>query len=377
MKTDLCVNGKCENTEGSWRCVCDNHIYTHLQNTSDGDIQRYRCEGDYQYIGQLKLFTSIEENVDNTFWRKYLNNKITPLFSKRNREKINQNDGIPPMSDIFWKLDFLNSTKGSPHMFTILYVLHIGESVSTTWVNKFQDKVINESQNTKLGTVIVTIDKSTIIDESIFNLCNIDNKTQCDTETTSCEVHNGSYACPCKNGFSRQFNNPYQCQDINECQWKNMTDLCQRGQCINTEGSWDCICRNQKYSERYNKSLGVEMKRMRCEGEYQYIGNVSLKQGYNNTRSHVELELSNLFLKAPKSVNCSINDAAGEETAALYDIFKKLDIIEIANNENGNQDVLYVLHLGESVSIKCLNEKQQAIFTGNIGFVNASIVSGM
>jgi hypothetical protein len=41
--------------------------------------------------------------------------------------------------------------------------------------------------------------------------------------------------------------------------------------------------------------------------------------------------LSNLFLKAPTNVNCSINDAAGEETAALYDIFKKLDIIEIAN----------------------------------------------
>jgi hypothetical protein len=54
-------------------------------------------------------------------------------------------------------------------MFTILYVLHIGESVSTTWVNKFQDKVINESQNTKLGTVIVTIDKSTIIDGKIKN----------------------------------------------------------------------------------------------------------------------------------------------------------------------------------------------------------------
>ena len=50
------------------------------------------------------------------------------------------------------------------------------------------------------------------------------------------------YICSCKDGFVLDFQATF-CVDVNECQEE--TDNChQHANCVNTEGSFDCACKN-------------------------------------------------------------------------------------------------------------------------------------
>lgn len=107
-----------------------------------------------------------------------------------------------------------------------------------------------------LTVTLITIKQT----DALSQICNVRTGVPCDQTTENCEAYanpagQGMIAqCYCKSGFKtkrNRFNNDQQtCEDINECEQSNASNLCMSNQdCVNTIGSYKCVCKdgyNQK-----------------------------------------------------------------------------------------------------------------------------------
>lgn len=61
--------------------------------------------------------------------------------------------------------------------------------------------------------------------------------SMCNADTSVCLNTHGSYRCVCRQGF---ISNEVECQDINECQLQLHT-CPPRSTCVNTRGAYVCV----------------------------------------------------------------------------------------------------------------------------------------
>ena len=82
-----------------------------------------------------------------------------------------------------------------------------------------------------------------------------EDKNSCPDKITTCRNTNGSYECICKNKGYEYKKAERSCVDINECDkdpWpcgENMT-------CHNSQGSYRCVCTLKNYTEKGNVCVG-------------------------------------------------------------------------------------------------------------------------
>ena len=77
-----------------------------------------------------------------------------------------------------------------------------------------------------------------------------------------CRNTPGSYICTCEEGFELSADGAF-CQDINEC---SKASMCSHGRCVNTEGGFQCLC-DPGYEPRGSSCADInECERSPCQG---------------------------------------------------------------------------------------------------------------
>uniref|UniRef100_A0A3Q3N141 Latent-transforming growth factor beta-binding protein 4 n=1 Tax=Mastacembelus armatus TaxID=205130 RepID=A0A3Q3N141_9TELE len=186
----LCSNGRCENTPGSFRCVC-HHGYK-LQNNTCADIDE--CAEPYQCPGQMCM-----NSVGS-----YRCVSCQPGYTLTNR----QCTGITH-----------THTRTHAHTHTHTHTALPSLCPLSSDVNECEDSGM------------------------------------CPGQQRVCVNTVGSFRCDCPLGY-RSSGLGRQCRDINECL---EGDFCfSRGECVNTPGSYTCVC-SQGFTLSSNRTACVDV----------------------------------------------------------------------------------------------------------------------
>ncbi|XP_026173673.1 latent-transforming growth factor beta-binding protein 4 isoform X2 [Mastacembelus armatus] len=196
----LCSNGRCENTPGSFRCVC-HHGYK-LQNNTCADIDE--CAEPYQCPGQMCM-----NSVGS-----YRCVSCQPGYTLTNRQCTDVNEcedsGMCPGQRCV-------NTEGSYVCVACQQGYH-GVSGVCTDVDECASVGVCDAERVCVNTV-------------------------------------GSFRCDCPLGY-RSSGLGRQCRDINECL---EGDFCfSRGECVNTPGSYTCVC-SQGFTLSSNRTACVDV----------------------------------------------------------------------------------------------------------------------
>ncbi|XP_053387592.1 fibrillin-2-like [Mercenaria mercenaria] len=261
-----CIRGSCHNIPGDWECNCNDIIYNkkrYLGNHTN------RCLGDFQYIGSITLYWSQYKKEKFQLVNMYFKEMISQAYNHSNAT-VSPSDSYA-VSDIFRSSEVLKIEVTSiPNVLNVSYILHFGEPLSPVDIAKCQQKVFNTSKRYQFGTDYVYLQSERINNDNEFNLCDIDGKTRCDLQSTNCTVSNGSYSCPCKEGYNKT-EDPFKCKDINECDGNVVH--CEWNDCRNTAGSWECECNETSLFEKHNETYGLCQDIDECERNETYICN--------------------------------------------------------------------------------------------------------
>ncbi|XP_053388075.1 fibrillin-1-like [Mercenaria mercenaria] len=264
-----CIRGSCVNTPGDWTCNCNDTNYSTFRDLGD---HKFRCLGDFQYVGEVTLQWVPYANKTKQNIEVFFRDTISKDFAQSNATlRLPYNKSLP-VSNIFKSLEVLR-VKNIParNVLNVSYIIHIGEAVTSENIAETQHIIFNNSKTHHSGGDFISIQFSDVHNDTEYNLCDIEGKTKCDLQSTDCIVGNGSYSCSCKTGYEETAD-PFHCKDVNECS----TGLynCTSGEhCQNTQGNWTCNC-STGYEAIFKDHFNIVCQNINeCEKNETYICN--------------------------------------------------------------------------------------------------------
>ncbi|XP_052786245.1 fibrillin-1-like [Mya arenaria] len=236
---ERCVHGlQCINTNGNWNCSCPtNTIWMSFGNSS---YSMYRCQGNYSYLGSIKVRLFDTEYKHNQSIPEFLKNVLSAALVNETFD-TNKTDVDTPLKFLFVPSGTLvlstNFTKGALDLYreyTYTFKVRLGDPVQTTRLQTVLDTYIEENNSPrKIEYLTVTIFKE---EENV--LCRLTNNGGCEITSTNCKQANGTTHCECKHGFHTYGSVQAICFETDECS----SNPCQNGTCSNTVGSYTCSC---------------------------------------------------------------------------------------------------------------------------------------
>ncbi|KAK4816339.1 hypothetical protein QYF61_015653 [Mycteria americana] len=208
----MCMNGKCRNTIGSFKCRCNSGFTLDMEERNCTDIDECRISPDLCGSGTCV-------NTPGSFECECFDGYESGFMMMKNCMDIDECERNP----LLCRGGTCVNTEGS-----FQCDCPLGHELSPSreeCIVKWQEK-ITFPYKSRLTTNVASPD----IDE-----CMIMNGG-CDTHCTNSE---GSYECSCSDGYALM-PDVRTCADIDECE--NNPDICDGGQCTNIPGEYRCLC---------------------------------------------------------------------------------------------------------------------------------------
>uniref|UniRef100_A0A4W3INU5 Fibrillin-1-like n=1 Tax=Callorhinchus milii TaxID=7868 RepID=A0A4W3INU5_CALMI len=272
---DICHNGRCRNTIGSFRCRCHSGFALDSEDRNCTDINECHISPDLCGPGHCV-------NTQGSFDCECFEGYESGFMMMKNCMDINECERDPllcrggncentdgsfrcvcPHALSPWSEDYINECELSDNL------CKNGRCVNM--IGRYQCACNTGYQATPDKQACVDIDECTILNGG------------CETYCTNSR---GSYECSCRNGYALM---PDQrsCTDIDECE--DNADICDGGQCANVPGEYRCLC--------YDGFMASEdMKTCLDVNECELNPNICLSGSCENTKGsficHCELGYS-------------------------------------------------------------------------------------
>lgn len=357
-KTDKCDKSKhekCKNIDGSYICPCKDKYY-------QNGTTCLSAIGQYTYVCQVKL--PVQEKAvisDAATFVQNLTSQLAKLLVTSN--------------GTFHLLKIINITfsndKGDVEIvrlardasripfYNVEYALFSEMQMSSSQVKDNITDLINAATTKAIQITVGSVQSA--VSPDLFEVFNdSDNKIcksliipiGCDKTSTTCNDANGSYTCDCRPGFTKNDEDDIFCIDIDECGYSNISSMCVRGTCINTAGSWKCVCADSVYSRLKNITANTYYI---CAGDFQYINLITA--GWNNNNNFNETELKAFFIKtiSEEYVKQRVPDRK------LSDLFMGIEIVELKIYLPSLPyivNITYILHLSDPMPTTWISQRQ-------------------
>uniref|UniRef100_A0A8C3JSM0 Fibrillin-2 n=1 Tax=Calidris pygmaea TaxID=425635 RepID=A0A8C3JSM0_9CHAR len=228
----MCMNGKCRNTIGSFKCRCNNGFTLDMEERNCTDIDECRISPDLCGSGTcVNTPGSFECECFDGYESGFMMMKNCMDIDECERNPLLCRGGTCVNTEGSFQCDCPLGHELSPSREECIDVNECSLSDSLCRNGKCVNMVGTYQCSCNSGYQ-ATPDRQgcTDIDE-----CMIMNGG-CDTHCTNSE---GSYECSCSDGYALM-PDVRTCADIDECE--NNPDICDGGQCTNIPGEYRCLC---------------------------------------------------------------------------------------------------------------------------------------
>ncbi|XP_052786246.1 uncharacterized protein LOC128221685 [Mya arenaria] len=192
------------------------------------------------------------------------------------------------------------------------------------------------------------------------NIC--DDINECSDNTHicnggTCHNHMGNWSCECPKGFNKNTSADglnQSCSDINECATEPYPCI-DSIDCINTPGSWRCMCDGKRVSKKFNDTT------IECLKDFQYLASVNVNFNPEKTPKQTEIEtylpfaISKVFnsseLTSPILVPIEITNSSREE------LMKRLSA------DTFDMSIKFILHLTHPANTTTIQKAWSSVFS--------------
>ncbi|XP_038076023.1 fibrillin-2-like isoform X5 [Patiria miniata] len=225
----VCQNSECQNTVGSFRCVCEQGLSLDTTGRNCIDLRSYQCFLDYSE-GQC------HDPIQGLY-----RNAVCCCSMGKSWGSQGQCYGCPLPGTAEYNLlcprgPGYADTRPSPELVDGSTV-----TIDINECNTFPDVCRNGICRNMIGSFGCECDMGYALDQYNYHCVDIDECRiafgACGNGT--CENRPGGFMCNCNSGFETSMM-MQMCIDIDEC--SVVAGICRGGQCINMVGSFQCLC---------------------------------------------------------------------------------------------------------------------------------------
>ncbi|XP_067425353.1 fibrillin-2 isoform X2 [Emydura macquarii macquarii] len=228
----MCMNGKCRNTIGSFKCRCNNGFALDMEERNCSDIDECRISPDLCGSGTcVNTPGSFECECFEGYESGFMMMKNCMDIDECERNPLLCRGGTCVNTEGSFQCDCPLGHELSPSREDCVDINECSLS-DTLCRNGKCVNMIGTYQCSCNPGYQATPDRQGCID---IDECMIMNGG-CDTHCTNSE---GSYECSCSDGYALM-PDVRTCADIDECE--NNSDICDGGQCTNIPGEYRCLC---------------------------------------------------------------------------------------------------------------------------------------
>uniref|UniRef100_G1N7G6 Fibrillin-2 n=1 Tax=Meleagris gallopavo TaxID=9103 RepID=G1N7G6_MELGA len=228
----MCMNGKCRNTIGSFKCRCNNGFALDMEERNCTDIDECRISPDLCGSGTcVNTPGSFECECFDGYESGFMMMKNCMDIDECERNPLLCRGGMCVNTEGSFQCDCPVGHELSPSREECIDVNECSLSDNlcrngncVNMVGTYQCSCNSGYQATADRQGCVDIDECMIMNGG------------CDTHCTNSE---GSYECSCSDGYALM-PDVRTCADIDECE--NNPDICDGGQCTNIPGEYRCLC---------------------------------------------------------------------------------------------------------------------------------------
>ncbi|XP_064901783.1 fibrillin-2 [Columba livia] len=228
----MCMNGKCRNTIGSFKCRCNNGFTLDMEERNCTDIDECRISPDLCGSGTcVNTPGSFECECFDGYESGFMMMKNCMDIDECERNPLLCRGGTCVNTEGSFQCDCPLGHELSPSREACIDVNECSLSDNLCRNGKCMNMIGTYQCSCNSGYQ-ATRDRQGCID---IDECMIMNGG-CDTHCTNSE---GSYECSCSDGYALM-PDVRTCADIDECE--NNPDICDGGQCTNIPGEYRCLC---------------------------------------------------------------------------------------------------------------------------------------
>ncbi|XP_061331610.1 fibrillin-2 [Pezoporus flaviventris] len=232
MFPGMCMNGKCRNTIGSFKCRCNSGFTVDMEERNCTDIDECRISPDLCGSGTcVNTPGSFECECFDGYESGFMMMKNCMDIDECERNPLLCRGGTCVNTEGSFRCDCPSGHELSPGREECIDVNECSLSDNLCRNGKCVNMVGTYQCSCNSGYQ-ATPDRQGCID---IDECIIMNGG-CDTHCTNSE---GSYECSCNDGYALM-PDVRTCADIDECE--NNPDICDGGQCTNIPGEYHCLC---------------------------------------------------------------------------------------------------------------------------------------
>ncbi|XP_033634915.1 fibrillin-2-like [Asterias rubens] len=225
----VCRNAECQNTVGSFRCMCGTGLTLDTSGMNCIDLRSYQCFLDFSEGSCLEPIQGLYRNsvcccAMGKAWGSLGQCISCPIPGSADYNLLCSRGG--GFADTRPTQDLMDGT---------IVLLDINEC------SIFPDVCSNGNCRNMIGSFGCECNMGFALDQYNYHCVDIDECRiafgACGNGT--CENRPGSFVCNCHDGYETSMM-MQMCTDIDEC--TSIAGICRGGQCINTAGSFQCLC---------------------------------------------------------------------------------------------------------------------------------------